>query len=152
MTLRDLGDLKYHEDRKRYPSAPAHAIGRTSYTDKTANGLTKAIKVFCDLEGIMCTRTGSEGRFRPGKSVVDVIGRTRVMKGTWLPGNNVGQGDLQIVLKGKIYSIEVKIGKDRQSAVQKEFQEKLERSGGVYVIVKSWDDFWQYFQKWTKQK
>lgn len=152
MTLKDLVNQKLAEDRQKYPSMPEYGLPKALYTDKTANGLAKAIKAFCDLHGVMCSRTGSEGRYRPGKNVVDVVGRTRLMKGTWLPGNNVGQGDLQIVLKGKIYSIEIKIGKDRQSEVQKDFQEKLERAGGTYVIVKTWEEFYTEFKKWTKQK
>jgi len=152
MTLKDLAEQKHAEDREKYPSVPPHGFGKQSYSDTTANGLTKAIKAFCDLQGVMCSRTGSEGRYRAGQQVVDVVGRTRIMKGTWLPGLNVGQGDLQIVLKGKVYSVEVKIGKDRQSEVQKEFQEKLERAGGVYVVVKSWREFYEYFKQWTKCK
>lgn len=146
MTLKDLSDLKLKHDRTRYASVPAHAIGRTAYTDKTANGLAKAIKVYCEIKNVWCERTGSEGRYRPGKMIVDVVGRGRQMKGTWLPGNNVGQGDLQIIIKGKTYSVEIKIGKDRQSDVQKQYQAKLESAGGVYVIVKSWDDFWENFK------
>jgi hypothetical protein len=150
VTLKDLSDMRYKYDSDRHPSIPEHGRYRITYTDKTANGLTKCIKDFCDMSGILCDRTGSEGRFRPGKSVVDVIGRTRVMKGTWLPGNNVGQGDLQIVMKGKIYSVEIKIGRDSQSEVQKDFQARLERAGGIYTVVKDWDDFYKQFMRWKK--
>jgi hypothetical protein len=93
------------------------------------------------MKGIFCQRTGSEGRYRPGKTVVDVIGRTRVMKGTWLPGTQTGTADLTMVINGRYVGVEVKIGKDRQSEVQKEFESSLSRSGGLYFIVKSWEDF-----------
>lgn len=148
MTLRDLTELKYNTDREERPNVPAYAIPRTAYTDKTANGLTKA---FCDLVGVMCQRTGSEGRFRPGQQVVDVIGRTRVMKGTWLPGLNEGQGDLLITLKGKAHWVEVKIGKDRQSDVQKDFEAKAKRAGAVYVVVKSWGEFYNNYMIWKRK-
>lgn len=148
MTLKELSALKLSSDRKRYPSVPTHGVAIKLYSDKTANGLATAIKDFCELVGVMCTRTGSEGRFRPGKTLVDVVGRTRLMKGTWLPGQNVGQGDLQVVMRGRIYSIEIKIGRDKQSEVQKEFQGRLEKAGGIYVIVGSWEEFYKHYSKW----
>jgi hypothetical protein len=83
---------------------------------------------------------------------VDVIGRTRIMKGTWLPGHNSGQGDLMLTIKGRVYWVEIKIGRDTQSEVQKDFENQVKRSGGVYVIVKTWEDFYKYFILWQKQK
>lgn len=145
MTLKDLSNLKYQQDRKNRPSIPEYAVPRSTFTDKTANGLTKAIKTFCDIKGIFCQRTGNEGRYRPGQSVVDAIGRTRIMKGTWLPGLNNGQADLTLVFSGRYIAIEVKIGKDRQSQDQKDFEKSILTSGGHYWIVKSWADFYEKF-------
>jgi hypothetical protein len=150
MTLKDLTELKFKTDRERYPSMPLHAIARKRFTDSTANGLTTAIIAFCELKDIFAMRTGSEGRYRQGSTVVDVIGRTRVMKGSYLPGHSVGQGDIQLTLNGKTISVEVKIGKDRQSDKQKEFQSKLQKAGGIYVIVKSWEDFYNCYKLWVK--
>lgn len=144
MTLKDLTELKFNRDRQSRPNIPLYAIPRTAFTDKTANGLTKAIQAYCDIKGIMCIRSGNEGRYRPGASYVDVIGRAHVMKGKWLPGLNNGQADLTIVVNGKYIAIEVKIGKDRQSEDQKAFESKVEGSGGRYVIVKSWTEFISY--------
>jgi hypothetical protein len=150
MTLKDLTELKFKQDREDRPSVPTYAVPRTVYTDKTANGLTKAIKTFCDIKGVMCQRTGSEGRYRPGKNYVDVIGRTRIMKGTYLPGQNNGQGDLCLTIKGKVHWVEVKIGRDVQSEVQKDFEAMVKRAGGVYVVVKTWEDFYSNFKKWIR--
>lgn len=144
MTLKDLSTLKFQEDRKSRPNIPEYAIPKATYSDKTASGLTKSIKAYCDLKGIFCQRSGSEGRYRPGTSVVDVIGRTRLMKGTWLPGHQKGIADLTMVVNGKYIGVEVKIGNDRQSDVQKEFETDLIKAGGCYVIVKSWDDFYKF--------
>lgn len=148
MTLKDLTELRFKADRKKYPSVPVHAQTRIKYSDKTANGLAKCIDAFCALHDIMCMRTGNEGRYRAGETGVDVIGRTRIMKGTWIPGQNNGMADMTLVIKGKIYSVEIKIGKDRQSDVQKDFEARITKSGGVYVIVRSWEDFYNQYRTW----
>jgi len=152
MTLKDLTELKFKHDREEHPNVPLYATPRKSFTDKTANGLSTAIKTFCDVSGVMCQRTGNEGRYRPGKNVVDVIGRTRVMKGTWLPGQNNGQGDLSITMKGRIHWVEIKIGNDRQSDAQKTFESQVKKAGATYDIVKSWEDFYKIYILWQRQK
>jgi hypothetical protein len=150
MTLKDLTELKFKMDVKNRPSVPLHAVPRKTFTDKTANGLATAIKAFCDLQGVMCMRSGNEGRYRPGSSVVDVIGRTRVMKGTWLPGQNNGLADITIILKGMTHYVEIKIGKDRQSDVQKTFESMAKKAGASYDIAKSWNDFYKLYRSWAK--
>jgi len=42
---------------------------------------------------------------------------------------------------GQFVAIEVKIGRDKQSEDQKLYQGSVERAGGVYLIVKNFDDF-----------
>jgi hypothetical protein len=42
-------------------------------------------------------------------------------------------------------AIEVKIGKDRQSEAQKNYQAMIEKAGGIYWIVKSFDDFYEKY-------
>ena len=37
--------------------------------------------------------------------------------------------------------IEIKYGKDRQSDDQIRYQEMIEKAGGIYIIVKNFDDF-----------
>src|SRR5687767_1499719 len=150
MTLRELTEFKLKTDRENNPNVPVYAVPRTLFSDKKANDLAKAIKAFCEIKGIMCQRTGNEGRFRPGKNYVDVIGRTRIMKGTWLPGQNNGQGDLMLTIKGRVYWVEIKIGRDTQSEAQKDFENQVKRSGGVYVIVKTWEDFYNNVKKWLR--
>jgi len=143
MTLKELANLKYQRDTATNPNVPPYAIPRATFNDRTAGGLTKAILTYCHLHGIFCQRTGNEGRFREGETVVDVIGRTRIMKGTWIPGNNNGVADLTAVINGKYVGIEIKIGRDRQSDAQKKFEQQLVGSGGIYMIVHTWPDFIQ---------
>ncbi len=42
-------------------------------------------------------------------------------------------------------AIEVKIGKDRQSDSQKEYQRKVEKAGGIYIIIGTFDEFIKHY-------
>lgn len=56
-------------------------------------------------------------------------------------GTTAGIADVQVTHEGRVYNFEIKIGKDRQSDVQKDVEERLLRAGGHYAIIKRYDDF-----------
>lgn len=147
MTLKDLTQALLQKQKALHPTMPEHALVKKSFSDKTANGLTKAILAYYDLKGIQAHRQRSEGRYIPEKSVTNAIGRNVVIqKGKFIPlgrSGGVGAGDIVVTLPplGRSLHIEIKIGKDRQRDSQKEFQKRHEASGGIYWIVKTWDDF-----------
>lgn len=132
--------------RKRYPNLPEHALPSSSYRDNTANNLTKAILRFLEIKGHMAWRQSSEGRYRPGQQVTDVLGHVRHMKGQWLPGQNNGAADIGCIIAGLFTAVEVKI-KDQQSSVQRRYQQQVENSGGRYVICRSFNDFYQWYNQ-----
>lgn len=152
MTVKELTTAVYQQKIKDNKNVPVHAIPRTVYSDKKANDLATAIKAFCDMKGMLCQRTGNEGRYRPGETVTDVIGRVRVMKGTWLPGQNNGMADITVIIKGKVHYVEIKIGRDTQSDVQKTFESQVKKAGATYDIVKSWEDFYKLYTKWQQAR
>jgi len=43
----------------------------------------------------------------------------------------------------------VKYGNDVQSQAQKEYQAAIERAGGVYIIVRDFDSFVEWYEKFT---
>jgi hypothetical protein len=43
----------------------------------------------------------------------------------------------------------VKYGRDVQSDAQKQYQEMIEKAGGVYIIAKSFDDFVMWYEKFS---
>lgn len=45
-----------------------------------------------------------------------------------------GIADLTAIKNGRVYQIEVKCGRIKQSDKQKEFQRRWEMSGGVYIV------------------
>jgi hypothetical protein len=51
-----------------------------------------------------------------------------------------GANDLVVIIKGLHIGIEVKTEGDTQSKAQKEFQAKVEKAGGIYLLAYSIDD------------
>jgi hypothetical protein len=72
-------------------------------------------------------RISSEGRYRKG------IG--------YIAGLNKGMEDIQCILKGKLFAIEVKSENDRQSEVQKKRMNDLRADSGIYIIATSFEQF-----------
>ncbi|KAB7731923.1 VRR-NUC domain-containing protein [Rudanella paleaurantiibacter] len=127
------------QKREKWPNVKPAYIPKAKYDDRTANGLTKCIVDFINLSGGMATHIQSQGQYRPGAGG---------QKGTFTYGSTRrGTADIHAVFYGKHLSVEVKIGKDRQSQAQKAVQSDVERAGGYYVIVRSFGGFYQW---WTQ--
>lgn len=143
VTLRELADTLQLQTGKKYPNMPPHAVPRKTFSDRTANNLNTAIVAYLqDYLGYLAYRQSTEGRYRPGEVITDVIGRVRQMKGKFIPAAKTGLGDVTAVLKGGRYvAIEIKVGSDRQRDDQKKFETQLKRSKGVYIIVGDWPEF-----------
>ncbi len=63
-------------------------------------------------------------------------------------GSTKGLADINAVVKGKSISIEVKIGKDKIRESQLKVKREIEAAGGVYLIVRSFDDFLEQFEQY----
>lgn len=138
--LKELEEMIYQKKRKQYPNAPDYAVARVKYSDNTANGLTKAVVDYLKASGHKAWRQSSEGRYRPGKVVTNVIGQRKQLGGTYLPGQNNGAADVCAIIRGQFIGWEVKMN-DRQSEAQKRYQGEIEASGGKYFICRSFDEF-----------
>ena len=57
-----------------------------------------------------------------------------------------GSRDLQILHKGKVYFIEMKSEKGRQSESQKEFQRVVEEQGHFYQVIRTWEECEKFVQ------
>jgi hypothetical protein len=74
-------------------------------------------------------------------------------EGTWTKGTGTpGSADISATIYGRSVKIEVKIGKDRQSEAQKNYQAMIERSGGTYIIAKDFDSFLEWLDKFCLDK
>ncbi len=147
--LKQLRELALEYSRKRHPNIPEYARSYPVYSDRTANGLTRCILDFLKFSGHQGERVNSTGRYLDNSIVVEnVLGdKKRIGSGQWIPGAGVkGTADISAVISGKAVKVEVKM-KDRQSADQKAYQEAVERAGGLYWLVRSFDDFLEHYNQ-----
>jgi hypothetical protein len=145
LTLKELSLAERAKRRLKFPNVPENVLSYQKYTDKTANGLTKCIKTWFDLQpNAQAERISVMGRMVDcRKTFIDIVGRQRVIGNTqYIPSSmKKGSSDLSCLYNGMTIKIEIKIGRDRQSDNQKKYQADIERAGGKYWIVTSWDDF-----------
>jgi hypothetical protein len=131
--LLQLSEMDFEAKARKYPSVPSHCLPRTKFTDKTANGLTKAVLQFLALKGHYASRIQSQGQYN------EKLGR-------WTSSTvRRGIGDIMAVINGRSIMIEIKVGRDIQSEHQKKTQGEVEASGGVYLIVRSFSEFMDWY-------
>lgn len=151
--INKLKSLAAKDLEARYPNFPKHAIPKPKYTDRTSNGLTKCIIDWIELNGYQAERINSMGRQIDKRKVsTDVLGNKRIIGSvTWTKGSGqVGSADIASTIKGRSVKIEVKCnatGDHYQSDGQKEYQKKIERAGGVYVIARTFEGFYNWYMK-----
>lgn len=143
-SLKELTEADLQARRLKNPSMPEYALAKTKFSDKKANDLTKAILAWFNLSGGFAERISVTGRLIDNrKTYRDSVGKIRQI-GTckWIKSSMTkGSGDISATYLGKSFKIEVKIGKDRQSDDQKEYEESVVRAGGVYIIASSFEGF-----------
>ena len=113
----------------------------TDWNDNSANSLTKSIEFYINANGFQAERINTMGVYREGKKI-QVGENSRQLKGTWTPSTSTkGSADISATIRGRSVKIEVKYGKDKQSEVQKRYQESIEQAGGTYFIARNFDEF-----------
>ena len=140
--------LKEAEAKNKYPNVPTYALNTSKVIVSTANGLTKAIIDYIRLSGGQAERISCEGRVIDArKTYTDCIGRIKTIgtikrvKST----STIGTADISATIKGRSVKIEVKIGNDKQSEAQKQYQKNVENAGGVYFIAKDFQTFFEWY-------
>jgi len=139
--LKLLEELVYVRDCAKTKMPPEY-VPRTKFTDLTANGLTKAIITWIEIHGGQAERINTQGTYLKGKTVGVGMYGVKHLQGKYIPsGSTKGSADISATIKGKSVKIEVKIGRDRQSADQKKYQQAIENAGGQYWLVRTFDEF-----------
>ena len=122
-------ETDYFEWKYRNSSIPQHCRVKPHFRDDTANRLAKCIETWARMNNAFYQRQNSQGQYDSR------LGRWRKS------GTTAGIADLQVTHEGRVYNLEIKIGKDRQSDVQKDVEARVKMAGGHYAIIKCYDDF-----------
>ena len=129
----------------KHPTMPY--ITASDWNDNSANALTQCITAFINFSGFQAERINTMGVYREGKKI-QVGENSRQLKGTWTPSTSTkGSADISATIRGRSVKIEVKYGKDKQSEVQKRYQESIEQAGGTYFIARNFDEFMEFYLK-----
>lgn len=119
----------YFEWKYRESPIPENCRFVKKFRDDTANGLAGCLNAWCKINGAFFQRNNSQGQYD-------------AKLGIWRrSGSTKGIADTQVTLNGKTFNFEIKIGRDRQSDIQKRVQEQIKAAGGHYAVIKCFDDF-----------
>lgn len=140
-----LNALMMESLKLKYPNMPEAYIPKTEWNDNNANALTKCVIAWIQFNGGQAERISSQGQYREGAKIQvgsGIMAHTKQLPGKWTPGQSTkGTADISATIRGRSVKIEIKYGHDRQSQVQKEYQQAIENAGGVYIIVRDFDSF-----------
>lgn len=145
-----LEKMANQADRKAHPNVDAKYLAPRIFKDNTTGRLTYSIMAFLRLCGHQCERINTTGRpIDRRKTFTDVLGNRRQIGSiTWIPTTGTrGSADLSATIYGASVKIELKIGRDTQSEAQKAYQRAVETAGGYYVIVHSFQEFYDWYYK-----
>jgi hypothetical protein len=149
-----LNALMMEQLKQKYPNMPEAYIPKTDWTDNSANALTKCVIAWIQFNGGQAERISSQGQYREGAKIQvgsGIMAHTKQLPGKWTPGQSTkGTADISATIRGRSVKIEIKYGKDRQSDVQKEYQAAIERAGGVYIIVRTFDEFVEWYDNFIQ--
>jgi hypothetical protein len=151
-SLKQLSDLQHAYACSR-TRMPASYVVRTKYTDATANGLTRCVTDYITFIGGQAERISNTGRYiDDSKIVTDILGnRKKIGSGKYIKGQGTnGTADISATYKGRSIKIEIKMN-DKQSEAQKEYQQMIERAGGIYFICHNFDEFLDKFNTFANQ-
>lgn len=157
-----LRQLQIEDAALKYPNTPEHhrLSMLKSYSDKNEKGLVKCITDFLKFSGHHAERIDNKGTRVDERQVVEnVIGMMKTIGSVRYNYSQQERGtaDVSATIKkqfgnqiiGCSVKIEIKIGKDFQKPAQKEYQQKVEKAGGFYWIVKSFPDFYQQYHEFV---
>jgi hypothetical protein len=153
-----LKELLKAECRAKHPNLPEHAVTVNTFDKmKPEKKEKKRIEAFLLASGQYASIIENRGqRVDNRQTVTDTIGRQKVIGSVSFIGSGMRKGlaDIKAVINGKPIDIELKRiyknGKDRQSDSQVLEQSIIEKAGGQYWIVSSFEDFYQKYNEYLK--
>ncbi len=148
-----LNALMMESLKLKYPNMPEAYIPKTEWNDNSANALTKCVIAWIQFMGGQAERISSQGQYREGAKIAvgsGMMAHTKQLPGKWTPGQSTkGTADISATIRGRSVKIEIK-QKDKQSEAQKQYQQAIENAGGVYIIVRDFDSFVVWYDKFIQ--
>lgn len=147
--VKNLEQLAFERQKQNHPNFPFPI--KPKYSDNTTNGLTKCVIDYVTFRGFHAERINSTGGIKDNRTTsTDVLGNVRTIGSVqWIKGNTQnGTADISATIQGRSVKIEIKCkatGDNIQSEAQKHYQNQIERAGGVYLIVRTFEDFYKWF-------
>lgn len=138
---------KIHRELKS-PSMNPNYITATKFKETKANDIEKAIEKFASIIGFLAERTKTQGRLMSATYKDTAMGRLQTSKEKFVTSTSrKGSSDMKLLIKGEPIYCEIKFGKDKQRPDQIKYQQDVERNGGVYIIVKTFEEFIIWYTK-----
>ena len=112
-----------------------------------ATHLESLIIEFLRFEGHIAIKVSTGGTYIQPKIEKNIFGKPTIVKdGHYIKGGSTkGVSDLIVTIKGRVWFVEVKLGRDTQRNTQRNFEEEVATKGGIYSIVHDLDDFYKQY-------
>lgn len=147
-SLKTLKQMAVEYKKYQAPYKPEHLITTKNYSDKNEAELRKSMKDFFFFLGGISEKVRNQGvEVKTKKQQVHHFDGQRQVDGTKkVPsGQFPGTSDQHTIVHSVHPKMEIKIGRDYQSPEQKEYERRVIKAGGLYVIVKSFDDVLNWY-------
>ena len=144
-----LNEMNQAYLRNKYPDIPPDLLYCKPMKANSANELTKAVIKFICLSGGQAERISVTGRtINTRRTYTDILGHRKTIGSVkYIPSAMTkGSADISATIQGKSIKIEIKWGKDRQSPAQAKYQAEVEKAGGIYLIVHTFDQFYDWYK------
>lgn len=141
--LKRFEEFAFKKLKERYPNFPYPV--KPKYKDNTTNELTACVIDAITLTGYQAERINTTG------TQITTSSGTKWIKGS----STTGSADISATIKGKSVKIEIKCeatGDRYQSEAQKKYQKQIENAGGVYIVVRNFTEFYNWYGKFLKHK
>jgi hypothetical protein len=133
-SIKDLERLHYADKQAKHPDIPKAYLPKTAFRDDSANALTKCIVAWLQLHGCFAGRVNTTGTYN------------HKLRKYIHSGSRKGMADITAVVNGRHVSIEVKTSRDKPRPEQMKAKQEIERAGGIYIFVHSFDEFLEQIQ------
>ena len=146
--LSTLNAMIHADMVRRYPEIPERLLPNKPIKATKANDLTKAIIKFIQLSGGQAERISVTGRrVDLRRTFTDVLGNQRQIGSVrWIKSSmQKGSADISATIAGQSVKIEIKVGRDRIRPEQESYKQQVEKAGGIYLLIHTFDEFYQWY-------